>query len=148
MEAGEARATRSPWRVPGELGVEEWFGLNAQADDGSRYELIDGSLIVSPAPLPMHPWIGGNLRAALQEAAPEDLVVKPAKYAEAAIPHFWRIETNPFRGQAADRLPVIFTHRLDEDGRYQLTHRIGAGDEIAVGEPFKVTVDPGALARM
>ncbi|MEU6408522.1 Uma2 family endonuclease [Microbispora sp. NPDC046933] len=204
MQAHEARAARSPWRVPGELGVEEWFELNAQADDGSRYELIDGSLIVSPAPLPMHQWIGDNLRAALQEAAPRDLVVitatgllldgrpgvipdvmaverqpiregasvvrpewvrlvveivsrsttmtdrvvKPAKYAEAGIPCFWRVETHPFRGQAADRLPVVLTHRLDENGQYQLTHRVGAGEAVAVAEPFKVTVDPEALARV
>ncbi|GIH35566.1 hypothetical protein Mam01_57300 [Microbispora amethystogenes] len=204
MQAREARAARSPWRVPGELEVEEWFELNTQADDGSRYELIDGSLIVSPAPLPMHQWIGDNLRAALQEAAPEDLVaitatgllldgrpgvipdimvvdrqpvrdgasvirpewvrlvveivsrsttmtdrvVKPAKYAEAGIPGFWRIETHPFRGQADERLPVVFTYRLGEDGQYQLIHRVGAGEVVAVGEPFKVAVDPEAFARV
>jgi Uma2 family endonuclease len=204
VKANEGRARTSPWRVPGELSVEEWFDLNEQASDGSRYELIDGSLIVSPAPLPMHQWIGDNLRSLLQEAAPEDVlaitatgllledrpgvipdvmvvdrrplrdgalvvrpewvrlvveivsksttmtdrVVKPAKYAEARIPCFWRVETLPFRGQATDRLPVVFTHRLDEDGQYQLTHRIGAGVSMAVTEPFKVTLDPGALARL
>ncbi|MFC0861312.1 Uma2 family endonuclease [Sphaerimonospora cavernae] len=202
MEADESPATTSPWHTPGELSVEEWFELNERAGDGSRYELINGSLIVSPAPLPRHQLIGDNLRSVLQDAVPEDLVaitavgllldgrpgvipdvtvverqpirdgatvarpdwvrlaveivsksttamdrmVKPAKYAEAGIPYFWRVEMSPFRGQAGDRLPVVFTYRLDEDGQYQLTHRIGAGASIVLTEPFKVTVDPAALA--
>lgn len=52
----------SVWSTPGQLGVDEWFELNSR-DDGSRYELIDGSLIVSPAPPFKHRRLGDRNEA-------------------------------------------------------------------------------------
>ncbi|MEZ0072234.1 hypothetical protein [Planotetraspora sp. GP83] len=43
---------------------------------------------------------------------------------------------------------MIFNYRLDEEGRYQLTHRVGAGTTITLTEPFKLTLDPAALAEL
>lgn len=44
-------------------------------DDGHRYELIDGILIVSPAPSPRHQIVLANLHLALAAACPPELIV-------------------------------------------------------------------------
>lgn len=49
--------------------------LEATPDDGHRYELIDGTLIVTPSPGVQHQRIVGNLYQALRQACPEDLEV-------------------------------------------------------------------------
>ncbi|MBB2912213.1 Uma2 family endonuclease [Streptosporangium becharense] len=199
----KAAPKTSVWETPGELSVEEWFELNSR-DDGGRYELIDGSLIVSPAPPFRHQRIGDRLQTYLETMAPEEMIpvtatgllldhkpgvipdlmvvelapfedgaevalpewvhlvveivsksttatdrtVKHAKYAEAGIPHFWRVEMRPFRGQGSDELPVIFTYSLDEAGEYQLIHRVAAGTTVDLTEPFKLTLDPAALSQI
>jgi Uma2 family endonuclease len=49
--------------------------LASMPDDGHRYELIDGVLIVSPAPVLVHQRTVGNLHLALCAACPDDLEV-------------------------------------------------------------------------
>jgi Uma2 family endonuclease len=39
-------------------------------DDGQRYEVIDGSLLVSPLPSPKHQLVSGRLAVFLRESAP------------------------------------------------------------------------------
>lgn len=69
-----------------------------------------------------------------------DRLVKPVLYAEARIPHFWRIELGNFRGRT-EKPPVVFAHDLDGD-EYTLTHRVGAGEAFTIDEPFPITIDP------
>jgi Uma2 family endonuclease len=40
-------------------------------DDGQRYEIIDGSLLVSPPPSPKHQVVSGRLAVFLRESAPD-----------------------------------------------------------------------------
>lgn len=57
------------------------FGLDdllAAPDDGYRYEVIDGALVVNPAPAWRHQEISANLREVLRGAATPDLIVLPA----------------------------------------------------------------------
>ncbi|MFC4119242.1 Uma2 family endonuclease [Nonomuraea zeae] len=42
-------------------------------DDGNRYELINGSLVVSPAPTPLHQRVIFRLQRILDDAAPPEL---------------------------------------------------------------------------
>lgn len=49
--------------------------LDLMPDDGHRFELIDGLLIVGPAPRHAHQQASGNLHLALREHCPADLQV-------------------------------------------------------------------------
>jgi Uma2 family endonuclease len=63
------------WPKPGEpFTVGD---LDRMPDDGHRYELLDGMLIVSPAPGLPHQRVAVTLCHALELACPEDLVVFP-----------------------------------------------------------------------
>lgn len=63
------------WPKPGEpFSVND---LDRMPDDGHRYELLDGTLIVSPAPGPPHQRAVAVLAVLLELACPEDLIVFP-----------------------------------------------------------------------
>jgi Uma2 family endonuclease len=63
------------WPKPGEpFTVSD---LDRMPDDGHRYELLDGTLIVSPAPGLPHQRVAVTLCHALELACPEDLIVFP-----------------------------------------------------------------------
>jgi Uma2 family endonuclease len=49
--------------------------LDAMPDDGRRYELLDGAIIVTPAPGPAHQRAVLRLARLLQDAATADLEV-------------------------------------------------------------------------
>jgi Uma2 family endonuclease len=49
--------------------------LDAMPDDGRRYEIVDGVLIVSPAPSPAHQRVLGNLYVVLRSVCPAELEV-------------------------------------------------------------------------
>jgi Uma2 family endonuclease len=55
--------------------------LEAMPDDGNRYELIDGLLLVTPAPGWPHQEMGGELFFQLRLRCPADLRVLPAPFA-------------------------------------------------------------------
>jgi len=51
--------------------------LDRIPDDGRRYELLDGALVVSPRPTTIHQVVAGRLYGILNGACPEDLCVVP-----------------------------------------------------------------------
>jgi Uma2 family endonuclease len=55
--------------------------LEAMPDDGNRYEVIDGMLIVTPAPGWHHQEMAASAYIALREACPRDLRVMIAPFA-------------------------------------------------------------------
>ena len=57
--------------------------LDRMPDDGRRYELLDGTLVVSPRPTTIHQFVAMRLLRALADACPEDLCVVP----EPAVEH-------------------------------------------------------------
>jgi Uma2 family endonuclease len=61
-----------PWSYGAPLTRDD---LDRMPDDGHRYELIDGVLVVSPAPKPLHQRVVGNLLYDLRLACPPDLEV-------------------------------------------------------------------------
>jgi len=52
--------------------------LEEMPDDGRRYELIDGVLVVSPAARPRHQIAADRLGDVLKRASPPDLIVIPS----------------------------------------------------------------------
>jgi Uma2 family endonuclease len=68
-------AYEAAWPAAGQpFTVED---LDRLPDDGRRYELLDGVLIVSPRPTTVHQMSATRLAAALYTACPEDLCVVP-----------------------------------------------------------------------
>jgi Uma2 family endonuclease len=86
--------------------------LDDAPDDGRRWELIDGSLVVSPAPFLRHQVAVRELVAILQAARTSDTVVVPA-------PYDWRIAatTESFQPDAV----VIQRSDADLDGPLRAT---------------------------
>ncbi|GAB2451354.1 Uma2 family endonuclease [Nocardioides hungaricus] len=69
MTTGTA-ATWLPWSRP--LTAAD---LETMPDDGHRYELIDGALIVTPSPAVPHQRVVGNLHVLLRAACTDDFEV-------------------------------------------------------------------------
>ena len=68
-------STTDAWPPPGHLfTVGE---LDLMPDDGRRYELLDGVLIVSPRPRVLHQEVAFELAIQLKAACPDDLLVIP-----------------------------------------------------------------------
>ncbi len=51
--------------------------LDRMPDDGRRYELLDGVLVVSPRPTTVHQFVAMRLLRVLADACPEDLCIVP-----------------------------------------------------------------------
>ncbi|MDP5312507.1 Uma2 family endonuclease [Streptomyces poriferorum] len=67
-----------------------------------------------------------------------DRKFKPMLYAEAAIPHFWRLEFDP--------APMLVVYEL-QSGRYVERTTALAGVTTSLDAPFAVTIDPADLSR-
>ncbi|MEV5809131.1 Uma2 family endonuclease [Streptomyces parvulus] len=67
-----------------------------------------------------------------------DRKVKPMLYAEAAIPHFWRLEFDP--------APMLVTYEL-RGGRYAEQATALAGATTHLTAPFPLAIDPAGLSR-
>lgn len=57
-----------------------WRDLEVVPDDGHRYELVDGVLVVTPAPTHLHQRAAFELAVSLRSACPSDLEVLIAPF--------------------------------------------------------------------
>ncbi|MFF3497816.1 Uma2 family endonuclease [Streptomyces sp. NPDC003247] len=67
-----------------------------------------------------------------------DRKIKPMLYAEAAVPHFWRLEFDPS--------PMLAVYEL-EGGRYVERTTALAGATTHLDVPFPMAIDPAGLTR-
>ncbi|MFF4830444.1 Uma2 family endonuclease [Streptomyces sp. NPDC001315] len=67
-----------------------------------------------------------------------DRKVKPMLYAEAAIPHFWRLEFDP--------APMLAIYEL-QSGRYVERTTALSGATTRLDAPFPMAIDPAGLTR-
>src|ERR1700728_1023838 len=70
-----AMTTTEPWPAAGQLFTVE--DLERTPNDGRRYELVDGVLIVSPAPQLPHQEVLGELLVQLRQTCPPGLAAVP-----------------------------------------------------------------------
>ncbi len=153
-------------------------------DDGRRYEVVDGSLLVSPPPTNFHQGLAFELALLLRQHQPpgyrtlspgsvdlgphhlrqpdivlvaagavssagplaaspsevllavevmspgsvtEDRITKPAVYAAAGIPHFWRLE--------ADEPGLRLLIHREAGGVYRESARFAGNDVVEVTQP-------------
>jgi len=68
-----------------------------------------------------------------------DQTDKPAEYAAARIPHYWRIEHDP-----AERVLSVFCYRLDPTTGIYTSAGVHTG-KMTVTEPVTITIDLTAL---
>jgi Uma2 family endonuclease len=87
-----------------------------------------------------------DLRLAVEIISPSnagfDRREKPLRYAEAGIPHFWRVELE------GDRAPYVVRYGLDDSGtKYAELGTVHAGDEETVDLGFPVTLCPAEFLQ-
>ena len=83
MAVADVAERSGPWPAP-VTGHDGWRAADLQKfpDDGLRYEIIDGMLLVSPAPLKRHQVALGRLYLLLTGACPPEyeVIVAPADW--------------------------------------------------------------------
>jgi Uma2 family endonuclease len=180
------------WKAP----HDEWTldDLERLPDDGRRYEIIDGSLVMSPSPFIEHQRVANWLRRALERSIPAgldvfenvgvvltpdplrflvpdltaalvptdgsrdlrqylppadvrlvveivsrssvtfDRVTKPALYAEAGIPRYWRVERS-------DVGVTVHVHALAGGGLKEI-RTVRPGETATLTDPWPITLTP------
>lgn len=175
------------------VGPWEEADLARLPEDGQRYELLSGALVVGPPPGGLHQLLCFKLASILHAHVPEGLVMvealgvraaegsvlipdvlvadreavvasqsgildpgsvrlvvevvspgsraqdrltKPALYAAAGIPAYWRVEP--------DEGPAVHTFQLDA-GRYTPAGTAAPGVPLDVQVPFPVRIDAAGL---
>lgn len=110
-------------------GFEALMALGVLIDVDTTRE-PDAMIVHSPAALDHHFCKAEQVLVAVEIVSPgtrrRDRFEKPALYASAGIPHYWRIEQNPVHIYAYDLV----------DGRYELA--ADSAEELVLNEPFEI----------
>lgn len=131
--------------------------LEAMPDDGHRYELVDGTLVVTPAPSPQHQMVAANLFALLRAVCPPELVVLFAPVdvvlsdRTVVQPDLLVAGRGDFTSRDLPTAPLLAVEVLSEstehyDRMYDEVAKV-TGDEVfrATRRPFGVEVRPADL---
>ena len=175
--------------------IDEWTvdDLASLPEDGRRFEIVDGSLLVTPPPSNQHQSVARRLTRLIEDVATpdfevlspgsvqigrslrvpdvvvlrrsavapgtpiaadptdvllavevmspgsrhEDRLSKPAHYAEAGIPHFWRFEPEE---------PTLHVYRLESPApTYRHVGSWTGHELVELTEPFPIRLVPGSL---
>ncbi|MFR9674685.1 Uma2 family endonuclease [Streptomyces sp. TR06-5] len=148
--------------APGVRHQRASFRLHVALDAAARavgapVEILEGVNVVLPSGLVVPDLVVADAGATAEDPVTVDLdavqlavelvspgnrtmdrKVKPMLYAEAAIPHFWRLEFDP--------APMLAVYEL-EGGRYVERTTALAGVTTHLDAPFPVAIDPAGLSR-
>ena len=156
MSVMTAAGTGLPTDRP--LTVED---LGLLPDDGYKYELDDGVLVVTPPPALDHQWVLHQLQLALAAEYPADLVVLPgpalrstnSSTAFLTWSSYGRTRSVSATSRSRGRHWIV-TPSLDKprlvvfelsQGRYEQVADVGGDEAIEAARPFPVRVVPSAL---
>lgn len=120
--------------------------LDTLPDDGHRYELIDGSLIVTPARTRWHQLAGSGLLQCLYAACPQHLIVLTAPTdvtlgANTTLqPDALVVERSRFADESNDLRPVLVVEILSPSTR-QIDLTLKKSQDEAAGCPAYWVVD-------
>ncbi|OKI61082.1 Uma2 family endonuclease [Micromonospora sp. CB01531] len=122
------------WRVIREIGVRVPGG-----------NLFPDITVLKPGAPRDRMWADpANIALVVEVESPNsrrhDRFTKPALYAEAAIPAYWRVERGDFG-------PVVYRYELVKGVHYDLLGTVGPDDPVAVGEPWSMRLDPSVWPR-
>lgn len=140
------------WPAPGTIdGAWTVADLGALPEVGLRYEIIDGLLLVSPSPIPLHQRIVFRVARILDDAC------LPASHEVLPAPVDWLIDEHTVvvpdivvvplpsgKSRFVDRPPSIEVFNL-ADGDYALQVRAVGEETVTVSGPLDVTVTTAAL---
>jgi Uma2 family endonuclease len=128
-------------------GLFTWADVRAMPDDGRRYEVIDGTLIVTPAPRLIHQRVSMQLSVLLHAACPGDLELIAAPF-DYKISDVTMVEPDLILARKVDYGPELLerTPLLVVEIRSPSTARLDTGTKRlayeAAGVPWYWLVDP------
>ncbi|MGH8998368.1 MAG: Uma2 family endonuclease [Acidimicrobiia bacterium] len=114
--------------------------LEAMPDDGRRYELIGGAIVMTPAPGPAHQRVSRRLQALLEAATAPGHEVFAAPI-DLDLPGEQRVQPDLVVDPAADEITAL---RLDHNGAYQT---YGQGQGVTLDWPVAIEIDITALRQ-
>lgn len=157
-ERGEVERlpTSGRWPAPGTIhGAWTVVDLESLPDDGLRYEILDGLLIVSPAPVPLHQIAVGEIYTLLRAAcptsarvliAPRDWQPEETTSVQSDVLVVRRSDVLPRRLAGTPLLVVEVlspaTRRVDRVLKFERYQRAGVGQYWIV-DPGSASVDQG-----
>ncbi|GAB3148032.1 Uma2 family endonuclease [Amycolatopsis stemonae] len=121
--------------------------LELITDERRRYELVDGTLLVSPSPRPLHQRVVARLLAALTPLCPADCEVLPAPLDVVLDEHTVLIpdvvvgRRDTFTDRALVGVPVLAVEVVSPSSRHIDLH-LKPARLAAAGCPFYWVVDP------
>ncbi|PFG46299.1 Uma2 family endonuclease [Amycolatopsis sulphurea] len=121
--------------------------LETISDERHRYELVDGTLLVSPSPRPLHQRVVARLLAALTPVCPADCEVLPAPVDvvldefTVLIPDVVVGRRETFTERALVGVPVLAVEVVSPSSRH-IDHHLKPARLAAAGCPYYWVVEP------
>ncbi|MFE0023913.1 Uma2 family endonuclease [Amycolatopsis sp. NPDC059021] len=121
--------------------------LELITDERRRYELVDGTLLVSPSPRPLHQRVVARLLAALTPLCPADCEVLPAPVDVVLDEHTVLIpdvvvgRRDSFTDRALVGIPVLAVEVVSPSSEY-IDHHLKPARLAAAGCPHYWVIDP------
>jgi Uma2 family endonuclease len=122
--------------------------LDRMPDDGRRYELLDGALVVSPRPVTGHQLVGFRLARELDTACPEGLVVVPEPALQVTrttefVPDIVVVRTDQVGGAKLTEPPLLVVEvRSPSTALIDLNRKKGVYEKFGVPSYWIVNPDP------
>jgi len=126
--------------------------LDALPDDGSRYELLDGEIIVTPAPSGPHNELADEIRTLLREGATDDFVVLTGYQLklpgeQRLIPDVSVVRAGAYRLHEAYEAPLIVVEVLSpSNAAVDLSKKMAAYAAFGVAHYWVAEPDGPAVA--